>query len=169
MRIYSSLKNLKDKWKSLYLYVMQIRQMSNQIMASYDISLIMVSSIQVNLGRLELFLNAVPIVRASLNYNPLSGPDLTNQLIGILMTFRTEEVVLSIKLPDSQRRFLRYIWWSNNDLNGEHVDYEMCVHVMCLEAYPFQNVAIMHWEEQLLIMQQTMTKKLLRCYYILFT
>lgn len=74
---------------------MQIRQMSNQIMASYDISLIMVSSIQVNLGRLELFLNAVPIVRASLNYNPLSGPDLTNQLIGILMTFRTEEVVLS--------------------------------------------------------------------------
>ena len=64
-------------------------------MASYDISLIMVSSIQVNLEGLELFLNAVPIVRASLNYNPLSGPDLTNQLIGILMKFRTEEVVLS--------------------------------------------------------------------------
>ena len=73
---------------------MQIRQMSNQIMASYDISLMM-SSIQVNLERLELFLTAVPIVRASLNYNPLSGPDLTNQLIGILMRFRTEEVVLS--------------------------------------------------------------------------
>ena len=56
------LKNLKDKWKNLYLNVMQRRGMSNQIMASYGISHIRVSSIQVNLERLELFSTAVPIM-----------------------------------------------------------------------------------------------------------
>ena len=74
---------------------------------------------------------------ASLNRNLLSGPDLTNQLIGILM-IRTEEVVFmsyieamfyQAKVPDSQRSFLRYLWWKNNDLNGKLVDYEMGIHV----------------------------------------
>ena len=41
---------------------MQRKQMSNQIIASYGISYIMVSSIQENLERLELFSTAVPIM-----------------------------------------------------------------------------------------------------------
>ena len=58
---------------------------------------------------------------ASLNRNFLSGPDLTNQLIGILM-IRIEEVVFMseietmfyrVKVPDSQKSFLRYLWWNN--------------------------------------------------------
>ena len=58
---------------------------------------------------------------ASLNRIRLLGPDLTNQLIGILMRFRTEEVAFMgdieamfypVKVPDSQRSFLRYLWWS---------------------------------------------------------
>ena len=74
----------------------------------------------------------------SLNCNLLLGPDLTNQLIGVLMRFRTEEVPFmgdieamfyQVKVPDSQRGFLRYLWWNNNDLIGELVDYEMGVHV----------------------------------------
>ena len=74
----------------------------------------------------------------SLHRKFLSGPDLTNQLIGILMSFRTEEVVFmgdiqamfyQVKVPDSQRSFLRYLWWNSNDLNEELVDYEMGVHV----------------------------------------
>ena len=73
----------------------------------------------------------------SLNRNLLSDPDLTNQLIGILM-IRTEEVVFmsdtqamfyQVKVPDSQRSFLSYLWWNNNDLNGKLVDYEMGIHV----------------------------------------
>ena len=68
----------------------------------------------------------------------LSVPDLTNQLIGILMRFRTEEVAFmgdigamfyQVRVPDSQRSFFRYLWWNNNDLNGELVDYEVRVHV----------------------------------------
>ena len=54
------------------------------------------------------------------------------------MRFRTEEVAFlgdieamfyQVKVLDSQRRFLWYLWWNNNDLNGELVDYEMGVHV----------------------------------------
>ena len=54
------------------------------------------------------------------------------------MRFRTEEVAFmgdieamfyQVKVPDSQRSFLRYRWWNYNDLNGELVDYEMGVHV----------------------------------------
>ena len=50
------------------------------------------------------------------------------------MRFRTEEVdfmggieamFYHVKVPGSQRSFQRYLWWNNNDLNGEHVDYEM--------------------------------------------
>ena len=51
---------------------------------------------------------------ASLHCNLLSGPDFTNQLIGILMRFRSEEVAFmgdietmfyQVKVPDSQGRF----------------------------------------------------------------
>ena len=54
------------------------------------------------------------------------------------MSFRNEEVVFmgdiqamfyQVKVPDSQRSFLRYLWWNSNDLNEELVDYEMGVHV----------------------------------------
>ena len=53
---------IKDKWKSFYLNAMLRKQMSNQIMARYGIFHIMVSSIQANLQRLELFSTAVPII-----------------------------------------------------------------------------------------------------------
>ena len=81
----------------------------------------------------------------SLNCNLLSGPDLTNQLIGVLMRFRTEEVAFlgdieamfyQVKVPDNQRSFLRYLWWNNNDLNGELVDNEMGIHVFGSTSSP---------------------------------
>ena len=34
-----------------------------------------------------------------------------------------------VKIPDSQRNFLRYLWWNNNDLNREFVGYEMGIHM----------------------------------------
>ena len=54
------------------------------------------------------------------------------------MRFRTEELAFmgdkeamfyQVKAPESKRSFLRYLWWNNNDLNGELVDYEMGVHM----------------------------------------
>ena len=40
-----------------------------------------------------------------------------------------EAMFYQVKVPDSQKSFLRYLWWNNNDLNGKRVDYEMGVHV----------------------------------------
>ena len=70
--------------------------------------------------------------------NFLSGLDLTNQLAGVLLQFRSEEVAFmgdigtmfyQVQVPDNQRGFLRYFWWENDNLEGNLVDYEMCVHV----------------------------------------
>ena len=56
----------------------------------------------------------------------------------MLMRFRTEEVAFigdieaiffQVKVSDSQESFLRYLWWNNNDLNGEPLEYEVNVHV----------------------------------------
>ena len=67
-------------------------------------------------------------VEASLNLNDLLNPDLTNQLIGILTKVRTEEVPF---MGDIEAMFhqVKHLWWSNNDLNRELIDYEMDVHV----------------------------------------
>ena len=40
-----------------------------------------------------------------------------------------EAIFYQVKVTDNQRSFLRYLWWNNNDSNGELVDYEMVVHV----------------------------------------
>ena len=94
---------------------------------------------QSKLGKVRIVFNcSTNYGGTSLNRNLLSGPDLTNQLIGILLRFRTEEVAFisdieaifyQVKVLVSQRSCLRYLWWNNNDLNREFVDYEMDVHV----------------------------------------
>ena len=47
-----------------------------------------------------------------------------------------EAMFYQVKVPDSHRSFMRYLWWNNNDLNGELVDYEMGVHVFGGTSYP---------------------------------
>ena len=54
----------------------------------------------------------------SINENLLSGPDLTNQLMGVLHKFRLKPVAFmadiqatyyQVKVPESQRSYLRYL------------------------------------------------------------
>ena len=61
----------------------------------------------------------------SINQNLLSGPDLTNQLIAVLHRFRFEPVAsvadikgmyYQMKVPESQRSYLRYLWWKEGDI-----------------------------------------------------
>ena len=56
---------------------------------------------------------------ACLNNKLLSGPDLTSQLAGILLQFRSIEVAFmgdieamfcQVQVPDNQSGFLRYLW-----------------------------------------------------------
>ena len=68
---------------------------------------------------------------ACLNNKFLSCPDLTNQLAGVLLRFRSEEAAFmgdletmfnQLQVLDNQRDFLRYLWWENNNLEDGLVD-----------------------------------------------
>lgn len=73
----------------------------------------------------------------SFNNVLLSGPDLTNSLLGVLMRFRLDNIgVMSdiqqmfhcFKVRD-HRNYLRFFWYLDNDLQKQLVEYRMCVHV----------------------------------------
>lgn len=80
-----------------------------------------------------------------LNHQLLSGPDLTNSIIGILCRFREEPVAIScdiegmfhqVGVNPEHRDLLRFLWWPNGDLNTEPKDYRMAVHLFGATSSP---------------------------------
>ncbi|XP_034076932.1 uncharacterized protein LOC117549272 [Gymnodraco acuticeps] len=74
----------------------------------------------------------------SLNNVLLRGPDLNNTLIGVLMRFRKDLVAITADVQHmfhcfvvkkEHRDFLRFLWYRNNDLDSDIVEYRMRVHV----------------------------------------
>ena len=74
----------------------------------------------------------------TLNNELLQGPDLTNQLVGVLLRFRMHNVPImadieamfhQVRIPEEQRSFLRFLWWEDGDTKTEPAEYEMCVHI----------------------------------------
>ncbi|XP_054590105.1 uncharacterized protein [Nothobranchius furzeri] len=74
----------------------------------------------------------------SLNEVLLSGPDLNNSLVGVLLRFRIEPVAITADIQqmfyffvvrEDCRDFLRFLWYQENDLSKDVVDYRMRVHV----------------------------------------
>ena len=71
--------------------------------------------------------------------------DLTNNFVGVLTRFRQEPVAL---MADVESMFhqvhvsprdcdaLRFLWWSNNDLNSEPEEYQMMVHLFGATSSP---------------------------------
>ena len=60
----------------------------------------------------------------SLNKHLLQGPDLTNNLTGVLHRFRSEPVAImcdiesmfyQVKVPEECRDLLRFLWWEDGD------------------------------------------------------
>ena len=81
----------------------------------------------------------------SLNDLLLSGPDLTNTLIGVLCRFRKETVALTcdiekmfyqFRVHESQRDMLRFLWWKNGDVLQEPLTYRMTVHLFGATSSP---------------------------------
>ena len=81
----------------------------------------------------------------SLNDHLLKGPDLTNGLFGVLCRFRLHKVALlcdvekmffQFQVPESDRDFLRFVWWENDDTSQEPVDYRMTVHLFGAVSSP---------------------------------
>ena len=74
----------------------------------------------------------------SLNSVLLSGPDLNNSLLGVLLRFRKEPIALTADIQqmfygfmvrEDHRNYLRFLWHKGNDLTKEVAKYRMRVHV----------------------------------------
>lgn len=74
----------------------------------------------------------------SLNDVLLSGPDLNNSLLGVLLRFRKDPVAVTADVQQmfycfvvrsDHRDYLRYLWYEDNDLSKRVVEYRMKVHV----------------------------------------
>ena len=74
----------------------------------------------------------------SLNKVLLQGPNLINNLLGILLRFRKEAVAIAADIQQmfysfyvnhEHRNYLRFFWYKDNDLGKPLVEYRMCVHV----------------------------------------
>nr|XP_055053759.1 uncharacterized protein LOC129438884 [Misgurnus anguillicaudatus] len=74
----------------------------------------------------------------SLNDVLLTGPNVNNSLLGVLLRFRKERVAVmadiqqmfhSFVVAKEHRNFLRFLWYDNNDLDNKVMEYQMRVHV----------------------------------------
>ncbi|XP_053377557.1 uncharacterized protein LOC123564742 [Mercenaria mercenaria] len=81
----------------------------------------------------------------SLNDNILQGPDFMNSIVGVLIRFREEPVALladieamfhQVKVQDSDRNSLRFLWWPDGDLEKEPCEYCMTVHLFGATSSP---------------------------------
>ncbi len=81
----------------------------------------------------------------SLNNHLLQGPDLTNNLTGVLCRFRREPVAVmcdieamfyQVKVPVQDRDYLRFLWWQNGDTSKEPQEYRMTVHLFGAASSP---------------------------------
>ena len=74
----------------------------------------------------------------SLNKALLSGPNITNNLLGILLRFRMDKCAISADIErmfysfyvnEDHRDYLRFFWYKDNDPSSDLIEYRMCVHV----------------------------------------
>ena len=95
----------------------------------------------------------------SLDDQLLSGPDLTNSIVGVLTRFRQDQVALAADVeamfhqmrvsPDDYDAF-RLLWWPDYDLDQGPVDYRMEVHLFgAISSSACSNFALRkveHWK-----------------------
>ena len=81
----------------------------------------------------------------SLNRHLLQGPDLTNNLAGVLVRFRQEKTAImcdiegmfhQVHVNVEHRNLLRFLWWADGDINREPVECRMTVHLFGATSSP---------------------------------
>ena len=80
-----------------------------------------------------------------LNDDLLSGPDQSNNLIGILCRFRKDKVAFccdieamfnQVHVKPEDRNYLRFLWWKDGNLDGSIVEYRMTTHLFGATSSP---------------------------------
>ena len=81
----------------------------------------------------------------SLNSQLLQGPDLTNNLMGVLIRFREEHIAImadiegmfhQVRVSPKDCDALRFLWWPENDFNKDPEDCQMLVHLFGATSSP---------------------------------
>ena len=81
----------------------------------------------------------------SLNDHLLSGPDLLNNLNGVLLRFRQHSIALMCDIEkmfhqfyvyETDRDYLRFLWWKDGDFNEEPQEFRMKVHLFGAASSP---------------------------------
>ena len=81
----------------------------------------------------------------SLNQQLLQGPDLTNNLTGVLCRFRQERIAFmcniqamfhQVKVNAEHRDLLRFLWWDDTELKGDPIEFRMTVHLFGATSSP---------------------------------
>ena len=119
---------------------------------------------------------AAKYLSRSLNQELLSGPDLTNSIVGVLMRFRSEKVAFmadiekmfyQVKVPTHQQSFLRFLWWPNSNVDLKPVDHQMTVHVFGAASSPgCANFALRHASTELTTYSSEVRETLQRNFYV---
>ena len=108
----------------------------------------------------------------ALNDVLLSGPDLANSLLGVLLRFRTEPVAMTADVQkmfycflveEQHRDYLRFFWYADNDPDQRFIEYRMRVHVFgnkpspSVASYGLQKIAEISKDEYGADVQQFIT------------
>ena len=81
----------------------------------------------------------------SLNEHLLTGPDLTNALVGVLCRFRQEPIAVMCDIEGmfhqfhvnpEDRDYLRFLWWKDGKLDTQPKEYRMKVHLFGAASSP---------------------------------
>ena len=81
----------------------------------------------------------------SLNSQLLQGPDHANSLIGVLVRFRRQPVVVGCDIEGmfnqvgvnvEHRNLLRFLWWKDGDLSAEPSEFRMTTHLFGATSSP---------------------------------
>ncbi|XP_038062585.1 uncharacterized protein LOC119733075 [Patiria miniata] len=80
-----------------------------------------------------------------LNRHLLQGPDMTNNLVGVLCRFRKDHVAFTCDIEGmfhqvgvnvEDRNYLRFLWWPGGDMNQSPNEYRMTVHLFGATSSP---------------------------------
>ena len=112
----------------------------------------------------------------SLNDQLYQGPDLTNNLIGVIMRFRQDKIALisdiekmfyQVKVTPHHRDYLRLFWYENFKLDSRPAEYRLTVHVFgatsspSIANYALQQTVLNHPE-----CRETVKTSVLRNFYV---
>ncbi|KAF4531529.1 hypothetical protein B566_EDAN019551, partial [Ephemera danica] len=84
--------------------------------------------------------------KVSLNSQLLTGPDIVNSLIGVLLRFRqyayvvtadVESMFHQVKVPENDRDAFRFLWWEEGNYTKSIKLYRMTVHLFGAASSPF--------------------------------